>query len=79
MINRCELLGDVLFIASGFEGVVSELFAVVIEKDTGEAEVANNVLPDKFKDVAASDGGQRFCLNIFGEVVYNNDQESKMA
>lgn len=73
MVNRGELLSDVEFCTPRFEGVIGKLLAIVTNNDAGKAEAANNVLPDKLEDVAASDGSEWSGFDPLSKVVNGND------
>ena len=43
------------------------------------SEVANDTFPDEASDILLSDGGQRFCLNPFSEIVDPYDEELELS
>ena len=46
--NRGEMLFDPKVLTPGFEGIISELPAVIRDDHPGQAETTNYALPEKF-------------------------------
>ena len=59
--------------------VVVKLFSIVEDKDSKNAEAANNVLPNEASNILLTDSGQGFCLDLFSEVVDSYDEEFKLS
>ena len=60
---------DPQLLAKVYECIVIELLSIIRDKDSRDAEVANDVFPDKTSDILFSDSGQEFCLDTFSEIV----------
>lgn len=73
------MIFDPLLLAEVSECVVVELFSIVEDEDSQDAEVANNALPDEASNILLSDSGQGFCLDPFSEVVDSYDEELELS
>ena len=60
------------------ERIIIKLLSIIKGKDSKDAEVANNVFPDKASDILLYDSGPRFYLNLFGEVVNFLNEELEL-